>query len=152
MSIPAGAKANPLSSVSSIMPLTDRNGQPTVQAQGTLEQLRGYINGGGRVFACLAGGTNVISLTPNGHDDEEGVSPTLSGYLFGDAFLFYAANTSTGSVTMTVVPMTGVLGTLKAYKSNGATQAGSGDVVANSLYIAYYVPILDSNAGGFVLK
>ena len=123
-----------------------------ISAEAAYERMRNYVNGGGRTFACLCTGTNVLSLTPNGHGDEDGVSPLLEGYRFGDAFLFWAQNTSTGAVTGTVVPKSGTLATLKVFKTNGAAQAGSGDVIANSLYVAWYIPILDGNVGGLVLK
>lgn len=166
MSIAAAAKHTPLPPLRSIgsalstVPSLDFTGKPTssprqaedLAAEGALERLRGYVNGGGRIFACMATGTNVITLTPNGHGDEDGVSPLLEGYRFGDAFAFWAEITSTGAVTATVVPKSGSLSTIKVYRTNGSAQAGSGDVVANSFYVAWYVPILDSNAGGLVLK
>jgi hypothetical protein len=105
----------------------------------------------GRIIPCSASGTDLITLTPNGHGSEDGESPTLEGLKFGDAFAFWAENTSTGDVTVTVVPRTGALATLKAFKNRGAAQATAGDIVASSLYVAWYVPILDSNVGGFVL-
>lgn len=166
MSIAAAAKHTPLPPLRSIgsalstVPSLDFTGKPMssprpaedLAAEGALERLRGYVNGGGRIFACMATGTNVITLTPNGHGDEDGVSPLLEGYRFGDGFLFWAQNTSTGSVTATVVPKTGVLTTIKVYKTNGSAQAGSGDVVANSGYIGYFFPHLDAGAGGLILK
>ncbi len=157
MAIPGDAKQTPIPALVRL----DAGGAGGASATGTivdlqqkaaLDQMRGYVNGAGRIFACSATGTNVITLTPNGHGDEDGTSPTLEGYCFGDAFVFWAENNSTGAVTATVVPKTGTLATIKAYKTNGAAQAGSGDVVANSLYVAWFNPMLDSGNGGLVLK
>ena len=160
MSIVSTAKPTPLPPLRTIsggFTASDIAGNPAsksldISAEAALERMRNYVNGGGRTFACLCTGTNVLTLTPNGHGDEDGVSPLLEGYRFGDAFLFWAQNTSTGAVTGTVVPKSGTLSTLKVYKTNGAAQAGSGDVVANSVYWAVYAPHLDAAAGGLVLK
>lgn len=147
MTIPTDAKPKPLDLPNyNVQAVDPRTGLFTSEELQRQQKLANYINGGGRIIPCSASGTNLITLTPND------ASPLLAGYSFGDAFAFYAAESSTGSVTMTVVPRTGVLATLKAYKTNGAAQAGSGDVVQNSVYIAYYAPHLDASAGGFVLK
>jgi len=90
--------------------------------------------------------SNVITLTPLD------ASPHLEGYRAYDSFVFAADATTDGSVTATVVPRTGTLGTLKVYKTDGAAQAGSGDIVSGSLYILSYADHLDSSAGGFVVK
>lgn len=102
--------------------------------------------GTSRLIPCEAAGKNLISLTPLSP------SPTIEKYDAFDTFQFVAAITSDGSVTATVVPKSGTLDTLKVYKTNGAAQAGAGDVVAGSLYMAVYNDALDSAAGGFVLK
>lgn len=102
--------------------------------------------GTARLIPCNATGTNVITLTPLSP------SPLIEKYDAFDTFVFVAANTSTGVVTATVVPKKGSLDTIKAYKDSGATQAGTGDVVAGSLYMAVYNDALDSAAGGLVLK
>jgi hypothetical protein len=75
----------------------------------------------------------------------------LEGYKFGDAFLFWAENNSTGAVTATVVPKTGTLATLPVHINNGASQAGAGDVLEDALYLAFYTPHLGAS-GVFVLK
>lgn len=149
MTIPSDAKPTPIPAA---LGWSGEGGQASAEVRGQQERLRSYVNGGGRIFACSASGTNVITLTPNGHGDEDGVSPLLEGYKFGDAFLFWAENTTTGSVTATVVPKNGTLDTLKVYRVDGASQAGSGHIVQNSVYVFWYAPHLDSNAGGFVLK
>jgi hypothetical protein len=111
-----------------------------------LGQVYDFIVGMNRLTPCIATGTNVIALTPLA------VSPRLQKYVDYEVFTFVAANSSTGAVTMTVIPKTGTLATLKAYKSSGASQAGSGDVVAGSVYLAIYVDSLNSGVGGFVIK
>lgn len=102
--------------------------------------------GMGRIFPCDASGTNTITLTPINEQ------MLLEKYSVYDVFAFRAAANSTGSVTATVAPKTGTLSTLKVYKTDGAAQAGSGDIVADSVYMLVYAPHLDSDAGGFVLK
>ena len=100
-----------------------------------------------RITPCNAvTASNVITLTPLES------SPLIEGYRDFEIYGFVADATTSGSVTMTVVPRTGALATLKAYKTNGATQAGSGDVVSGSFYLAVYCDHLDTLAGGFVLK
>lgn len=111
-----------------------------------MQQLRADMLGAGRIIPCSATGTNILTLTPNP------VSPLIQGYRFGDCFPFIAENNSTGAMTGTVVPAVGSLSTLKLYKTNGAAQAGAGDVVAGLLYVAWFVDSLDSANGGFVLK
>jgi len=111
-----------------------------------ISQYYNFIVGMNRVIPCNASGTNVITLTPLD------ASPLLKQYADYEVFTFVAANTSTGSVTMNVTAREGSLATLKAYKTNGSAQAGSGDVVLGSLYLAIYNDALDSGAGGFVLK
>ena len=153
MSIPSNAKATPLDPLrAGVSYFHSDSGQATPEALLQHNNLRNYVQGGGRIFACVAAGTNLITLTPNGHGAEDGISPLLEDYVFGDGFLFWAAATSTGSVTATVVPKTGTLATLKVYKSNGATQAAANDVVLNSVYFLFYAPHLNANAGGLVLK
>ncbi len=152
MSIPAAAKHTPISGAQADISYLQEGGAFSPRGLSQQDAVRNYVNGGGRIFACMATGTNVITLTPNGHGDEDGVSPLLEGYKFGDAFLFWAAETSTGSVTATIVPKSGALDTLKVYKTAGSAQAGAGDTVQNSVYFLVYAPHLDSNAGGFVLK
>ena len=153
MSIPTAAKPTPLDRPNANIPAVDpKSGHWTIDELQRQTKLRNYVVGMGRIIPCFATGTNVITLTPNGSGTEDGEGPLLEGYKFGDAYLFYAENTSTGSVTATVVPKSGSLATLKVYRANGATQAGSGDVVQNSVYIAFYAPHLDSNAGGLVIR
>ena len=146
MAIPNDARPTPLGQVNANIQVVGQSGRLTTEAINQQSRLVDYVQGMGRIIPCSATGTNLITLQPND------ATPKLEGYIFGDMFVFWAEITSTGSVTMTVVPKTGALATLKAYKTNGSAQAGSGDVVANSVYMAVYAPHLDTAAGGFVLK
>lgn len=144
--IPSEVRPTPLPTIQSGIALTNQGGTPSIEGLQSLGRVRDYVNGAGRLIPCSAAGTNIVTLTPND------ASPSLEGYMFGDVFVFWAENNSTGAVTMTVVPKTGSLSTLKAYKTNGSAQAGNGDVVSGLLYFATYHPLLDASAGGFVLK
>src|SRR5262245_6465350 len=110
------------------------------------QALRDLVNAMNRVIPCSASGTNLITLTPNN------ASPKLEKYVDYEIFAFTAASTSTGNVTMTVVPKNGTLATLKAFKNNGAAQATTGDIVSGSVYLAVFADHLDGGAGGFVIK
>lgn len=145
--IPDSARPSPLVALHRSLPLVDqKTGFQTQITQQTLEAWRNYILGMGRIVPCSATmDSNVITLTPND------ASPSLEGYRFGDCYPFWGPDTSTGAVTATVVPKTGALATLKIYKRSGATQATTGDIVASHLYVPFYLPIADSNAGGLVL-
>jgi hypothetical protein len=111
-----------------------------------LSEWRDFISGMGRVIPCEASGTNIISLTPFTS------APKPKRYNSHDIFVAKAAGSSSGLVTATVVPEKGTLDTLKVYKTAGAAQATTGDVVADSLYLFVYADYLDGGAGGFVLK
>lgn len=145
--IPAAAKATPLPRANAGRPFIDSDTGGLTQHGGqVLTAMRGHIAGSNRITPCSASGSNVVTLTPN--DD----APLIEKYVDYEFFPFVAAANSTGAVTMTVVPRTGTLATLKAYKTNGSAQAGNGDITAGLLYIAVYVDSLDSGSGGFVLK
>lgn len=147
MSIAAAAKGTPLAKAVSTFAFVDKDtGNLTDYGAQHLNQLRNFIVGMNRLTPCNATGTNVITLTPLD------ASPLIEKYVDYEIFTFVAANSSTGAVTMTVVPRDGTLATLKAYKTNGSAQAGNGDIVAGSLYLAIYNDALDSAAGGFVIK
>jgi hypothetical protein len=153
MAIPAAAKPTPIPRIDVSTRLVDpKTGVPDTHGLQRIERLRGYVSGMGRCIPCAASGTNVITLTPNGHGSEDGEAPVIEKYVFGDSYLFWAAETSTGDVTATVVPKTGTLSTLKVFVDDGAAQATTGDVVQNSVYEAFYAPHLDANNGGLVLK
>ncbi|HDA7256740.1 TPA: hypothetical protein O5U21_001979 [Staphylococcus aureus] len=121
-------------------------GNLTEHGLQVLNQYYNFIVGMNRITPCNATGTNVITLTPLT------ASPLIEKYVDYEIYAFVAANSSTGAVTMTVVPRDGTLATVKAYKTNGSAQAGNGDISANSLYLAIYNDALDSGAGGFVIK
>lgn len=147
MTIAASAVADPIPKLLSGIPIVDpKTGMLTGHGVQVLDKWWQNMVGGNRVIPCSASGTNVITLTPND------AHPLLAQYGDYDIFVFVAANTSTGLVTATVVPDTGALATLKVYKTSGAAQATTGDVVANSLYLAVFADHLNSSAGGLVLK
>jgi hypothetical protein len=138
---------SPIPRPNSQFPFIDINtGSLSEHGNQLLSAWYNFIVGMNRTTPCNASGTNVISLTPLD------ASPLITAYVDYEIYSFVAANTSSGSVTMTVVPRSGTLATLKAYVTAGAVQAGSGDIVAGSLYLAIYNAALDTGAGGFVIK
>jgi hypothetical protein len=147
LSIATAAIGTPLSKPNQLFPVVDvQTGCLTEHGIQLLSQIYNFVIGMNRVTPCNASGTNIITLTPLD------ASPLIEKYVDYEIYSFVAANTSSGNVTMTVVPRDGVLSTLKAYKTNGAAQATTNDVVAGSLYFAIYADNLDGGAGGFVLK
>lgn len=147
MTIAAAATLSPIARPNGTIPVVDiKTGLLTEYGVQLFSGWHGFMVGMNRLTPCNATGTNVITLTPLT------ASPVLEKYSDFEVFTFVAENTSTGSVTMTVAPKKGALSTLKAYKTNGAAQAGSGDIVAGSLYFAIYNDALDTAAGGFVVK
>lgn len=146
MTIPTDNSPRPLPKLIGTIPIVDRDGRATDNFLQIMQRFRDYNNAGNRVIPCNASGTNVITLTPLD------ASPVLERYNDYEIFVFTAAETSTDSVTATVVPKTGTLATLNVYKTDGASQAGSGDVVQNSVYMLIVADHLDGGSGGFVLK
>lgn len=147
MSISDAATGTPLSKPNGLFPFIDlQTGCLSEHGLQLLSQYYNFIVGMNRLTPCNASGTNIITLTPLT------ASPLIEKYVDYEVFTFVAANTSSASVTMTVVPKNGTLATVKAYKTSGAAQAGSGDIVAGSMYFAIYNDALDSGAGGFVIK
>lgn len=147
MSISTAATGTPIPKPNQIFPVVDVNtGCLTEHGLQLLSAFYNFIVGMNRVTPCNASGTNVITLAPLDS------SPLIEKYVDYEIYSFVAANTSSGDVTMTVTPRNGTLSTLKAYKTSGAAQATTGDVVAGSLYLAIYNDALDGGAGGFVLK
>jgi hypothetical protein len=91
---------------------------------------------------CAAAGQSTIALTPFTN------TPTIASYPdIQPSFVFVAAQTSTGAVTINV---SGV-GGRNAYKWNGAVQCGSGDIIAGFVYRATPLLALNAGAGGFVV-
>jgi hypothetical protein len=147
MSISTAATIGPLSKPNGLFPFVDiATGNLTEHGLQTLNQYYNFINGMNRMTPCNAAGTNIITLTPLT------ASPLIEAYVDYEVYSFVAANTTSGVVTMTVVPRKGTLATLKAYKTSGAAQATTNDIVAGSLYLAIYNDALDAGAGGFVIK
>lgn len=148
MTIPAASIIEPLANFdqASIALVDPNTGLLTQQGIQILSQFRDFMSGTCRLIPCDAAGTNTIALTP------VATAPKLGGYYSHDIFVVRAAGTSTGSVTAYVSTESGDLNTLKVYKTAGAAQAGSGDVVADSLYLFVYAEHLDSGNGGLVLK
>jgi len=147
MSISTAAKGTPISKPNGLFPFVDKDtGNLTEHGLQLLSQYYNFIVGMNRITPCDASGTNVISLAPLD------ASPLIEKYVDYEIYSFVAANTSTGLVTMTIVPRDGTLATLKAFKTNGSAQATTGDIVAGSHYLAVYVDALDSAAGGFVIR
>lgn len=145
--IPAGFKPTPLPKPRALVQIVDpQTGSLTSDGVQFFSRIRDYVNAGNRIIPCSASGKNLITLTPND------ATPFLEGYLDYEVFAFTAAQTSDGAVTATVVPLKGTLATIKVFKTNGSAQAGAGDVVAGSLYLAIYSDGLDTGAGGFVIK
>ena len=91
---------------------------------------------------CAAAGQNVISLTPFTN------TPTVVSYTdLAPSFVFAAAQTSTGSVTISAA----LLGARNAYKWNGSQACGSGDIIAGNVYRATPLQALNGGSGGFVV-
>ncbi len=147
MTISAAATGTPIPKVNSLVQFVDpKTGVLSEHGNQLLSAWYNFIVGMNRVTPCNAAGTNVITLTPLD------AAPLIEKYTDFEIYGFTAANTSTGAVTATVVPKKGTLATLKVYKTDGAAQATTNDIVAGSFYWLVYVDSLDTGAGGFVLK
>lgn len=107
-----------------------------------LDQIWQQVAAGFVIVPCVISGTNILTLTPTLATVG---GTTLANYM---TFAGVIANTSTGAVTAIL----GTLPAIKVFKSNGAAQAGAGDLVATSLYLFTYNSALDAAAGGFVAK
>lgn len=146
MSIPASKQVPGLLQAQQARQFVDQNGILTNYGWQTLQGTYGFLNGTNRIVPCNASGTNVITLTMLS------TAPLVQGYYDFDTYRAVAANTTTGSVTALVVTPQGNLGTIKVFKSNGAAQAGTGDITSGLLYDFVYVDSLDGGNGAFVLK
>lgn len=147
MSISTAATGTPINKPNGTFPFVDMTtGNLTSGGLQFLNQWYNFIVGMNRITPCNASGTNVITLTPLA------ASPLITGYVDYEIYSFVGAVTSTGPVTGTVVPATGTLPTIKFFKTNGAAQADSGDVVAGSHYLGVFVDSLDSGNGGIVIR
>lgn len=147
MSIATNAYPDRIVAPISQLPWVDPDtGIPTNTAQQFLQQLHGFLVGINRIIPCNASGTNEIELTVLSP------SPQIDAYADFDTYGFIAVANSTGSVTAKLVTADGTFLTLPVYKSNGGTQAGSGDVVSGRQYFLTYVDSLNGASGGFVLR
>lgn len=147
MTISTAGTIAPLPRINGDIPIIDvKSGSLTEYGVQTLNAWYNSINGMNRIIPCNAAGQNVITLTPLT------ASPLIEKYNDYEVFAFTGADTSTGSVTATVVPRKGALATLKVYVSPGLVQAGAGDVVSTGLYLMVYNDALNGGVGGFVLK
>jgi hypothetical protein len=91
---------------------------------------------------CAAAGTNAITLTPQTN------TPTIVSYTdLAPSFVYTAAATSTGTVTLNVAG----IGSRNAYKWNGQQVMGPGDSVVGLVYKATFLTALNSGSGGFVV-
>jgi hypothetical protein len=160
MAIPADAKPTPLPGLNANVPTIGEGGRASLEMLQHAERIRSYVSGAGRIIPCsCSSSSNLLTLTPNGHGDEDGEGPVIEGYRFGDCFLFVADANSTGSVTARVAlrkagPAASIpyLTTLKVYISNGSAQAGNGDITSGLVYLGIYAYNLDSNNGGIVIR
>lgn len=147
MTIPTAAIGTPIPTLDRTVPMLQQGANvPSLELILLFQKWREFVVGMNRVTPCNATGTNVITLTPLD------ASPLIEKYVDYDSYRFIAENSSTGAVTATVVPKAGTLATLKVYKNNGSSQAGNGDIIAGNLYELVYADVLDTGAGGFVLR
>lgn len=146
MTIPASFQIAPLQQSSRSVKFVDAGGMLTQEGKGAQDAVYNFVNGCCRIIPCNVTGTNALTLTMLSN------APLVKQYSDFDTFRFVAANTSTGSMTATVVTPQGTLTALGIYKANGALQAGAGDVVQNLQYDLTFCDALNVGAGGFVLR
>lgn len=147
MTIPASAQGTPITAPNQGIRFVDDKGYLTNTGRLALQEMHSFIVSMNRVIPCNASTTlNTITLTML---DSQ---PQVNQYVSYDQFGFVADATTNGNVSAVVVTEQGTLTTLNVYKANGATRAGSGDVVSGSQYFLTYVDSLNANAGGFVLR
>lgn len=111
--------------------VTDQFVSPaTLKGSASLDQ-------SGSKLSAIATGTNnyLASLTPG-----------ITSYSFGNAFLIKIPNTSTAATTLNL----NSVASKKIFKTP-TTQAGANDLTANQSYWFVYDPALDSGAGGFLI-
>lgn len=136
------APAPPLITPNPRVAMTNKDGTMTGPTLQLLQRTNALVNGSvPAVPSTATHASNIYTLTPYN------VSPQFGDYYDGQIFPFMAPATSTGLVTATVTPPTGVLDTLPVYKNNGGTQAGSGDIVAGRLYNLQYHSGLGASGG-----
>lgn len=147
MSIPASVQIPAIQEANRSVQFVDKNGMLTQNGFSVLDAVFNFVNGCSRQIPCNASTTsNVITLTMLA------TSPLVKQYSDFDVYQFIADATTTGSVTALVVTPQGSLATINVYKTNGATQAGSGDITSGRQYEFTFVDSLNSGNGGFVLR
>lgn len=147
MTIPASAQPTPIVSPNSGLQFTDERGNLTNNARIALQQMHDYVVNMSRIIPCnvvTTANTIALTLLP--------VQPQLNQYSDYETFAFVADATSDGNLSANVTTANGTLTTLKVFKSNGATRAGSGDITSGLQYFLTYVDSLDTSAGGFVIR
>jgi hypothetical protein len=90
---------------------------------------------------CTAVGTNAIVLTPI----TTVFAPTVTAPQSLETFSFVAAASSSGAVTIQI----GSTAALKLYRTDGVTQATTGDIINTVLYFIGYNAALNGAVGGF---
>src|SRR5215468_9968534 len=98
------------------------------------------IAGAAGAIPCTATGTNAITLTPITNFYQP------AAYANYQIVSFVAAANVTGAVTIRI----GALAFVKLFMPSGL-QANSGDITANSFYIAAFNAALDSGNGGIIV-
>jgi hypothetical protein len=88
-----------------------------------------------------------VSATLTGTNSYSGtISPAITSYANSQRWYLKFTNSSTGLVTCNL----NTIGSIKVFK-NPTTQADSGDIVANQIYLVAYDSTLDSGSGGFLI-
>lgn len=145
------AYPTPLQSPTKSFPIVDDDGVLTAMGMSLLNGIWSALNGANLIIPCSCNQqtVNVISLTPLLTSPvPQQNSQQIGNYTVFSTWAFIAQATSTALVTASVSP----LSALRVYKSNGSTQAGSGDIVVNNQYFLTYVDTLNGGTGGFVLR
>lgn len=120
----------------------NRDGTLSRDGLSVLDETWRQVVAGFVTVPCQAStSSNAITLTPVLHRE--------GGATYADhmVFAFVADATTSGAVTAGI----GTLAKKKVYRNGGATQAGSGDIIANRTYLVVYNAALDTAAGGLVL-
>lgn len=147
MTVPVVNIPKPIIAPSARVPFTGEDGVLSNTGLQFCQSVFTAINGLSPTITCNAVfASNKYTLTP------VNIAPRIPNYYDHWSFAFVAPATSTGLVTATIVPETGILPTLPVYKTNGSAQATTNDITVNLFYVLYYVDSLNSGNGGFVLK
>lgn len=109
---------------------------PNGAAVGCWTRLGAAPSSSNGIIQCTASGTNTISLTP--------IGTSISSYSNYQQFGFVAAADSTDFVTINVAS----IGARNAYKADGSTRLGDGDIIEGAFYEFIFNSALNSSAGG----